>query len=327
MKNLSIAAAVFLGAVSVSSAKDWLGANNTHFVEVDNVGNSAYSETGFGSVGYKYSIGKYEVSNAQYAKFMSAVGSNTVNVNGTNVKLFGGFDASSSYSKFSLIEQNAAGNAFTAASGKENYAANFISAFGAAMYCNWLTNGASEAATINDLLTGAYDFNKFGASIDVFKEENINGDGTYRLPTADEWFKAAYYNPENDSYTLYAVGDTISADMANYNNRNGGTANVKQYEMYPSSYGTLNQTGNVIEYIMLVNETTGRIGTIGGGFYSSAYAVKSTASVVYLVPDNLAGRASGFRLAYSAPSIPEPSTYAMMFGLLALGFAAYRRRK
>ncbi len=327
MKNLSIAAALLMGVASVSSAKDWLGANNTHFVEVGNAGNSAHADTGFGSVGYQYSIGKYEVTNAQYAKFMNAVGSNTVNVNGTTVKLFGGFDASSSYSKFSLIEQSADGKTFSAASGKENYAVNFISGFGAAMYCNWLTNGASETATMEDLLTGAYNFGKFGASIDIFKEENINGNGTYRLPSADEWFKAAYYNPESDSYTLYAVGDTISADMANYNNRNGGTASVKQYEMYPSFYGTLNQSGNVIEYIVLVNEAGERIGTIGGGFYSSGYALKSDASIVYLVPDNLAGRASGFRLAYSAPSIPEPSAYAMMFGLLALGFAAYRRRK
>lgn len=326
MKKASIAAAAILCAVSVSSAKDWLGANNTQFVEVGNAGNSAYSETGFGSVGYKYSIGKYEVSNAQYAKFMSAVGSNTVNIKGTDVKLFGGFDASSSYSKFSLIEQSADGKSFSATSGKENYAANFISAFGAAMYCNWLTNGASETATMDDLLTGAYDFNKFGASIDVFREENINGNGTYRLPTADEWVKAAYYNPDTDSYTLYAVGDTISADMANYNNRNGGTASVKQYEMYPSYYGTLNQTGNAIEYVLIINESD-RIGTLGGGFYSTAYGVKSTANVVYLVPDNLTGRANGFRLAYSAPSIPEPSTYAMMLGALALGFAAYRRRK
>lgn len=327
MKKASIAAAALLCAVSVSSAKDWLGANNTQFVEVGNAGNSAYSETGFGSVGYKYSIGKYEVSNAQYAKFMSAVGSNTVNIKGTDVKLFGGFDASSSYSKFSLIEQSADGKSFSATSGKENYAANFISAFGAAMYCNWLTNGASETATMDDLLTGAYDFNKFGASIDVFREENINGNGTYRLPTADEWVKAAYYNPDTDSYTLYAVGDTISADMANYNNRNGGTASVKQYEMYPSYYGTLNQTGNAIEYVLIINEAGERIGTLGGGFYSTAYGVKSTANVVYLVPDNLTGRANGFRLAYSAPSIPEPSTYAMVLGALALGFAAYRRRK
>ena len=326
MKKLSTAVAALLCAVSVVSAKDWLGANSTHFVEVGNAGNSAESETKYGAVDHNYSIGKYEVSNAQYAKFMNAVGDNSVDVNGTGVKLYGGFDTSSSYAKFSLIEQNAAGNSFNVASGKENYAVNFISAFGAAMYCNWLTNGAPETATANDILCGAYDFVKFGATVDVFKTENVNTDGTYRLPTVDEWFKAAYYDPETGAYSVYATAsDTISTDMANYNNRNGGTENVKQYEMYPSFYGTLNQAGNVIEFVMDINESD-RIGTMGGGFYSSMYAIKSGASVVYLLPDSTTGRANGFRLAYSAPSIPEPSAYAAILGAIAIAFTLKLRR-
>jgi hypothetical protein len=36
------------------------------------------------------------------------------------------------------------------------------------------------------------------------------------------------------------------------------------------------------------------------------------------------GEYDGF---YSYYVIPEPSTYAMIFGALALGFVAYRRRK
>ncbi len=44
-------------------------------------------------------------------------------------------------------------------------------------------------------------------------------------------------------------------------------------------------------------------------------------------PDSCAGRANGFRLAYTAPSIPEPGTYAMIFGILALGFAVYHKRR
>lgn len=109
--------AALLCAVSAVSAKDWLGANSTHFVEVGNAGNAANPETKFGAVDRNYSIGKYEVTNAQYVKFMNAVGGNTVSVNGTDVKLYGGFDTSSSYAKFSLIEQNASGNGFTVAAG------------------------------------------------------------------------------------------------------------------------------------------------------------------------------------------------------------------
>ena len=328
MKKLTVAIIAVASLAHLSVAKDWAGANDTHFVEVADIGNAANSETGYGAVDYEYSIGKYEVTNAQYVKFMNSVGSNSVTVNGTEVKLYGGFEASSSYLQFALIEQNESGDSFSVATGKDNYAVNFISAYGAAMYCNWLTNGAPETSTSTDILSGAYNFMQFGASIDIFKEENININGTYRLPTADEWHKAAFYDPDSDSYFLYATAsDSITEDMANYNNRNGGTANGKQYEMYPSSYGTLNQAGNVIEFISEVSESGDRIGTMGGGFYSSMYAIKSTASVVNLAPDSTTGRANGFRVAYSVSPIPEPGTYAMIFGLSALGFIIYRKRK
>ena len=59
--------------------------------------------------------------------------------------------------------------------------------------------------------------------------------------------------------------------MANYNNRNGGTSSVKEHEMYPSSYGTLDQTVNVIELVMDINAAGDRVGTYGGGFYRTAY--------------------------------------------------------
>lgn len=309
----------------LSVAKDWQGANDTHLVGVGDINNPANKETGLGAVSYEYSIGKFEVTNAQYAKFMNSVGSNTVSVNGADVKLYGGFDTSASYSKFSLIQQNESGNAFTVDAGKDNYAVNFISAFGAAMYCNWLTNGAPEVSTTDILLTGAYNFGQFGATIDVFKEENINLNGTYRLPTADEWHKAAFYNPEDESYFLYAVGsDSISEDMANYKNSAGGMSSVKQYEMFASVYGTVGQNGNAIEWICEIAANGDKLGTTGGGFYSTMYALRSTASIVNLDPDSSVGRANGFRIAYS--SVPEPSTYAAIFGALALGFAVCRRR-
>ena len=40
---------------------------------VGNPGNPADARTGYGAVGYSYRIGKYEVTNSQYAEFLNAV--------------------------------------------------------------------------------------------------------------------------------------------------------------------------------------------------------------------------------------------------------------
>jgi hypothetical protein len=61
--NLVIASSVFISNVSASVIID--------YITVGNVGNAA-DATGYGAVGYQYQIGKYEVTNAQYAEFLNA---------------------------------------------------------------------------------------------------------------------------------------------------------------------------------------------------------------------------------------------------------------
>ena len=79
---------------------------------------------------------------------------------------------------------------------------NFVSWIDATRYCNWLHNNK----TLEDIQTGAYQL----------KNPNLarTSDAKYFLPTENEWYKAAYYDPnmnENKNryypgiYSLYAT--------------------------------------------------------------------------------------------------------------------------
>lgn len=65
--SLPLFAAAGLLAISSAGAADFIPT-----VQVGDTGNAADS-TGFGSVGYDYYIGVYEVTNAQYASYLNAV--------------------------------------------------------------------------------------------------------------------------------------------------------------------------------------------------------------------------------------------------------------
>lgn len=72
------------------------------------------------------------------------------------------------------------------------------------------------------------------------------------LPTADEWYKAAYYDPESESYFDYATG-TNEPHFASGNTLEDGVfvfgqmADSKQAGGL-SPYGTMGQTGNAAEW-------------------------------------------------------------------------------
>ena len=72
------AMAVALLAASVASAQVFnmpSGQTSLQFVTVGDPGNLADTTTGLGAVGYTYSIGKYDVTAAQYVAFLNAVAS------------------------------------------------------------------------------------------------------------------------------------------------------------------------------------------------------------------------------------------------------------
>ena len=82
-QSILVLASILVFAASVSG--DMIRGIDMDFVTIGNAGNAADS-TGYGSVGYDFSIGKYEVTNAQWNTFVSAAGAPT----GTG----GGYDVS-----------------------------------------------------------------------------------------------------------------------------------------------------------------------------------------------------------------------------------------
>jgi hypothetical protein len=66
----------------------------------------------------------------------------------------------------------------------------------AAMFCNWLTNDKSPSMAA--LQNGAYDTSTFGTKPNgTFTDQLTHNPGAkYWIPTIDEWFKAAHYDPD-----------------------------------------------------------------------------------------------------------------------------------
>ncbi len=276
------------------------------FVPVGNAGNAA-DTTGYGAVSYAYQIGKYEVTNSQYAAFLNAKGA--TNSNGIY---------NSSMASYGITQTGSSGSfSYNVSSGYANKPVVYVSWFDAARFSNWLGNGQGSG----NMETGAYTLNNATSGI-----VTVNVGATVYIPSEDEWYKAAYYNPATTTYSLYPNGqNTITTADANYNNSVGSTTTVGTYTSDPSPYGTFDQAGNVGEWDDGII-STGRVRR-GGRFDNTDAAIASTyrsASSPTSETNSL-----GFRVvstsASVATTVPEPSALVIM-GLSALGLAARRRR-
>ncbi len=282
---------LFASSASASVVIDW--------VTVGNSGNAADS-SGYGAVSQTYKIGKYEVTNGQYAEFLNAKGS----ANGYGIYNSGmaglGIAQSGSSGSFSYSVTGALANRPVA----------YVSWFDAARFANWLLNGQGSGTTE----TGAYTLN--GAM-----SGNIlaNAGAGIHLPSEDEWYKAAYYNGNTSSYSLYPNGqNTITTADANYFMSVGSATNVGAYPGDASYYGTFDQGGNVHEWNDAVMYGSLR-GLRGGSWANYGDSYLASSSRGGYTPDNEFNTA-GFRLA----AVPEPT--AMILSSLA-GFACLIRRK
>ena len=272
------------------------------WVTVGNANNAA-DTTGYGAVDHSYQIGKYEVTNTQYGAFLNAKGQS--NTNGIY---------NSSMSSSGITRNGSSGSfSYSVTSGYENKPVVYVSWFDAARFSNWLSNGQGTG----DMETGAYTLNNATSGIIT-----ANVGATIYIPSEDEWYKAAYYNPANASYSVFPNGkNTITTADANYNNSVGSTTNVGTYSGDPSSYGTFDQGGNVGEWNDGIIYDTQRVRRAGrfDNVESSLAAYTHGGGSPTSETNSL-----GFRVA-SIASVPEPTSIVLT--MLASGMMLIRRKR
>ncbi|BBO32079.1 formylglycine-generating enzyme family protein [Lacipirellula parvula] len=257
-------------------------------------GPESYGRT-FGAVNYAYQIGKYEVTNAQYAEFLNIKDPSGTNPYGLyNAKM--GTDANGGILFDATANQ---GSKYSLKQGSGQQPVNFVSWFDSVRFTNWLNNGQGDA----DTETGAYTL-QGGTTVPTGAKAIIRNSGaTIVLPTEDEWYKAAYYDPEKTGgagYWTYPTRSdsvptsTFPGPTPNAANLIGngfamtpgaGTrpldivpginylTNVGAYTASSNYYGTFDQAGNVYEWneALLMPEaatTAGVRGVMGGSFYN-----------------------------------------------------------
>src|SRR6476620_6143949 len=163
-------------------------------VFVGNAGNANNTPPALpvGAVDHEYWIAKYEVTVGQYAEFLNAKAkSDPLGLYNTNMgsDVFGGITRSGVSGGFTYAAKTDMGNK----------PVNYVSWYDAIRFANWLHNGQGNG----DTETGAYTI--LGGTPIPSNGLSItrNFGAKWFLPSVDEWYKAAYYDPASSSYYRY----------------------------------------------------------------------------------------------------------------------------
>ena len=267
-----------------------------------------------GSVPVNYYIGRYEVTNLEYAAFLNAVAKADPNglyhpSMGSDAR--GGITRSGSSGNYSYAVKN----------GRDYEPVVFVSFWDAARFANWLHNGqptgAQNAGTTEG---GAY---SLAPSAIAANSVTRNPGALAFVPSENEWYKAAYY----DAGLLHYFVSPTSTDLAVLHGPPPGGANtanvwegtyavtgsatfdsnfdyltgVGAYAQSPSPYGTFDQAGNVWEWTETIDPATpANRGYRGGGWDDNPAYVAKTIAVSIDPTDETYD--FGFRVA----TVPEP---------------------
>ena len=288
-----------------------------------NVADTRYGSSGIGAVAYNYRIGTTEVTNAQYAEFLNAVAaSDPYELYNTamGTQTWGGIIRSGSSGSFTYAVKA------PALSGSYSYDDKpvvFVSWYDAIRFANWLHNGDGNG----DTETGAYTL--LGGTPTPSNGHSIsrNPGARWWLPSEDEWYKAAYYDPSAGVYHDYPTGTNgilnnnlptnDTGDSANFidsglttGNQDFPMTDAGAYTHSHSLYGTFDQGGNVWEWneaLFTLTHGTYR-GVRGGSWNVLAGTLHASHWGVDFPAGNLnGGFVQGFRIA----SIPEPTTISI----------------
>jgi formylglycine-generating enzyme len=294
-------------------------------VLVGNVGNANDPLTGnlYGGVSYLYRIGTTEVTNAQYADFLNTKAKSDPR---------GLYNTEMGFHNLGGIARSGAGGSYSYApkTNMANKPVNFATWYDSIRFANWLNNGQGTG----DTETGAYTLGVLGAGgVPVLGNSIVRNAGAkVFLPSENEWYKAAYYQPaaqggDADNYWEFptasntlptlaganSVGDVSNpgTNVANYFNGarwNNEPSNVTTVgsagPLSQSFYGTSDQAGNVAEWNeSLISEFDGTFRGLRGGSFGT-------------IPDSLRSGGRGWadpafedlNFGFRVATIPEPGT-------------------
>lgn len=288
---------------------------------IGNPGNAGDPVYHFGGVAADYQIMTREVTNGQYAEFLNQVA--------TTTDLHGLYNTSMGSDARGGITRNGNPGAYsyTPVANMADKPVNFVSMDDAVRFANWINNGQGNSTTES----GSY----------TIGEQTITrSSGAVRIPTLNEWYKAAYYNAATGLYSLYPTNSNApqteatvnltgvisnpGSNIANFNSGadwnalDGNLTSVASAGLSSRScYGTYDQGGNVAEWNF--KEVLGTYYVVKGGSFQDADTVMGkTAYQMALRTDE--SDHIGFRLA-----IPEPS--CLMLTILAGGVLWTRRKR
>jgi formylglycine-generating enzyme required for sulfatase activity len=323
--------AALYGSASAAVNIDW--------VTIGNPGNAAQSAAnrthsfgsggdGYGAVADTFRMSRNETTIAQYAEFLNAKAAS---------------DPYGLWASSMMFDNNVSGITRTGSSGSYTYSVTgsglrpitYVNWFDAARFANWMHNGQGSG----DTETGAYTL--IGGQVSGTAPAR-NSTATIYIPTENEWFKAAYYDPTHMSgaggYWLHAnqsnsmsSNSTLVAGAANYYDgdfavtQSGSYSSSQNYLTDAGAYGMDSQNyfgindmaGNVFEW----NDSgaNGLSRGLRGGSWASADLDLRSSHRRDINPQDAAHN-YGFRVA----SIPEPSS--LFLSLLASGALIVRKR-
>jgi formylglycine-generating enzyme required for sulfatase activity len=265
IRGLAVATALgaaLLGA-PLAHAQPSAPAVDIEWVTVGHPGNAPDTQvmddgtTGYGAVDHTFRMGKYQITNEQYAAFLNAKAALDP------VALYDPLMDRTNFPQGSGIIRSGAPGSFTYSvePDRERMPVDYVSVFDAMRLANWLHNGQGDG----DTESGAYTL--LGGTPEPLNAETVvrNPGAKFFLPTEDEWYKAAFYDGDADHYWFSPAGTdepiSCAPEGPTPNTANCGGANgdeqpfvggkfspVGAYTGSASPWGTFDQGGNVFEY-------------------------------------------------------------------------------